>query len=108
MLENWPVDIVMADCSGCCANSWVGKGIAVVIFALMAFFRHSDPAYVFQHAIILYVSDLSGHESMRDQEVQFLIGAAACQEKADTAGVFQDRGTDLKEFQADRTNISSG
>ena len=52
-------------------------------------------------------SDLSGRESMRHQEEKILVGTTAGQQEAAAAAVDQDHCTDLKELQADRTDIRS-
>jgi len=54
---------------------------------------------------ILFVLVLFGREPMRDQEVQFLVRTTAGEKEADAAGVFQDHGADLEEFQADGADI---
>ena len=52
----------------------------------------------FQHANALIVSGLSGCESIRGQEVEFLVRTTAGQKETDTARIFQDHGTDLEQL----------
>ena len=53
---------------------------------------------VFKHANALIVSGLSGCESIRGQEVEFLVRTTAGQKETDTARIFQDHGTDLEQL----------
>ena len=62
----------------------------------------------FSTRFVFVGSESSGRVSIRDQEVEFLIGTAAGKKETDTAGVFQHHGTDLEEFQADGTVIRAG
>ncbi len=74
-----------------------GKDVTAVIFASRHFSGKAIHA-CFQHAIALILSGLSGCESIRDQEVEFLVRATAGQKETDTARIFQDHGTDLEQL----------
>ena len=75
--------------------------VTAVIFAEKSFFRQRYPC-VFStprpHANALIVSGLSGCESIRGQEVEFLVRTTAGQKETDTARIFQDHGTDLEQL----------
>ncbi len=51
----------------------------------------------FSARCIFLSADLSGCESIRDQEVEVLVRATAGQKETDTARIFQDYGTDLEQ-----------